>query len=321
MTNAQKSGNPIVNSLPDYVEQNKIGLIAKAVLGGNSLNYFNLQTNVLGPTKINLLNTEVQFQQGGDCGFNPQGSVTLTQREIYPNILKVNMEFCDKNLLGTWAQYQVKVAAGKETLPFEEMFIGDVIKHVNDKLENMLWTGQGPTSASGSGSQFAGILKVLGQANVATLNYNSGTAYNNILVKTYLGEGLTAQQKKDIQILKAKDDVAIFVGPDFYEAWIQEMIAANMFHIFPADYTGSVKLPGTNVDVIKTNGLLGTNKIVMLSKSNVYVGVDMENSKEVFDFWFSKDDRKFKLDIQFGYGVQVAFPDEVVLANYNVVSE
>ena len=42
MANSTKSGNPVVTSLPDYVEENKIGLIAKAVLGGNSVDMFNL---------------------------------------------------------------------------------------------------------------------------------------------------------------------------------------------------------------------------------------------------------------------------------------
>lgn len=300
-----RGGNPAIQGLEAYVEQNKIGLIAKAVLGGNSLNYFNLQTNVLGPTTINLLNTNVVFQNGGQCGFEPQGNVVLSQRKIEPKILKVNMEFCDKNLLGTFAQYQVKIAAGKETLPFEEMFIGDVIKHVNDKLENILWSGNANTNG-----EFDGILMMCGNSGVKYLSYyKADTTLNDILVDMYL---------QAPEILKAKDDVAFFVSPQFYEAWVQELIKANLYHIFPGNPTDSMKLPGTNVDVIKTNGLNkdpGTNdNIVLCSKSNIYVGVDMENSKEVFDFWFSQDDRKFKLDIQFSYGVQFAFPDEILRA-------
>lgn len=298
MANSSKTGNPVVTSLPDYVEENKIGLIAKAVLGGNSVDMFNLQTSVLGKTAINLLNTDITLQDAEGCGFDPQGSQTLTQRYIEPKVVKLNMEYCDKNLLGTWAQYQVKIAAGKEVLPFEEQFIGDVIAHVNDAVEKTVWQGKKETAG-----EFDGILEVLnGISKTATKDETSNW---KTLQNVYFALPQVAK----------KEDTAIFVSPEFYEAWIQEMIEKNMFHIFPNDAATSVKLPGTSVDVIKVNGLTGSNKIVAGRKSNVYIGVDMSNDKETFDFWYSKDDRVFRLAIEFSYGVQVAFPDEMVVCS------
>ena len=298
MANSTKLGNPVVTSLPDYVEENKIGLIAKAVLGGNSVDMFNLQTSVLGKTAINLLNTDITLQDAEGCGFDPQGSQTLTQRYIEPKVVKLNMEYCDKNLLGTWAQYQVKIAAGKEVLPFEEQFIGDVIAHVNDAVEKTVWQGKKATAG-----EFDGILEVLkGASKTATKDETSNW---KTLQNVYFALPQVAK----------KEDTAIFVSPEFYEAWVQEMIEKNMFHIFPNDAANSVKLPGTSVDVIKVNGLTGANKIVAGRKSNVYIGVDMSNDKEVFDFWFSKGDRVFRLAIEFSFGVQVAFPDEMVVCS------
>lgn len=298
MANSTKLGNPVVTSLPDYVEENKIGLIAKAVLGGNSVDMFNLQTSVLGKTAINLLNTDIKLQDAEGCGFDPQGSQTLSQRYIEPKVVKLNMEYCDKNLLGTWAQYQVKIAAGKEVLPFEEQFIGDVIAHVNDAVEKTVWQGKKATAG-----EFDGILEVLkGASATATKDETSNW---KTLQNVYFALPQVAK----------KEDTAIFVSPEFYEAWIQEMIEKNMFHIFPNDAATSVKLPGTSVDVIKVNGLTGANKIVAGRKSNVYIGVDMSNDKEVFDFWFSKGDRVFRLAIEFSYGVQVAFPDQMVVCS------
>ena len=298
MANSTKTGNPVVTSLPDYVEENKIGLIAKAVLGGNSVDMFNLQTSVLGKTAINLLNTDITLQDAEGCGFDAQGSQTLSQRYIEPKVVKLNMEYCDKNLLGTWAQYQVKIAAGKEVLPFEEQFIGDVIAHVNDAVEKTVWQGKKATAG-----EFDGILEVLkGASKTATKDETSNW---KTLQNVYFALPQVAK----------KEDTAIFVSPEFYEAWIQEMIEKNMFHIFPNDAATSVKLPGTSVDVIKVNGLTGANKIVAGRKSNVYIGVDMSNDKETFDFWYSKDDRVFRLAIEFSFGVQVAFPDEMVVCS------
>ena len=39
----------------------------------------------------------------------------------------------------------------------------------------------------------------------------------------------------------------------------------------------------------------------------------MEGDDEKFDLWYSKDNQEFRLAINFNAGVQVAFPDEIVL--------
>ena len=39
----------------------------------------------------------------------------------------------------------------------------------------------------------------------------------------------------------------------------------------------------------------------------------MMNDEEKFELWYSQDFREFRLAIEFNAGVQVAFPDEVVL--------
>ena len=244
------------------------------------------------------MNTDITLQDAEGCGFEAQGSQTLSQRYIEPKVVKLNMEYCDKNLLGTWAQYQVKIAAGKEVLPFEEQFIGDVIAHVNDAVEKTVWQGKKATAG-----EFDGILEVLkGASKTATKDETSNW---KTLQNVYFA----------LPQIAKKEDTAIFVSPEFYEAWIQEMIEKNMFHIFPNDAANSVKLPGTSVDVIKVNGLTGANKIVAGRKSNVYIGVDMSNDKETFDFWYSKDDRVFRLAIEFSFGVQVAFPDQMVVCS------
>jgi hypothetical protein len=40
----------------------------------------------------------------------------------------------------------------------------------------------------------------------------------------------------------------------------------------------------------------------------------MMNDNETFDIWYSKDFQEHRLAMSFNFGVQVAFPDEVVIA-------
>lgn len=287
--------NPIVTSLPEYVEQNKSGLIAESVLGSKSAGLLNLYSGIKGKTTLNLLNTDITLQDASDCGFNPDGDQTITQREITPAYIGVNMEYCDKNLLGTYAQHMVKIAAKQKTLPFEEEFIKDVLAKIDEKIEAMIWQGD-----SANGAEFDGLIKVLAGAPTATTDASAYEAIKNV----YMAMPANVADK---------DDATIFVGYDTYRKFIQELVEANLYHFRPEEANGEYYLPATNVKVIAVNGLNGTKKVVGARKSNLYLGVDLMGDAETFDFWYSADNRTFRLVVEWLMGVQVAFPSEVVV--------
>ena len=133
------ANSPVITSLPKYVEENRLPLISKAVLGAKTPSLLTLQTGVKGETALNLLQTSVVFGDGADCGWDEAGTATLTQRIIKPVIAKVNMAFCDKKLIGKWAQSQVRIAAGLEKLPFEEEFLNSVNDGIKAGIEKMVW--------------------------------------------------------------------------------------------------------------------------------------------------------------------------------------
>lgn len=294
----------ITTSLPQYVEQNRLPLIAKSVLGAESAQIFNVETGVKGPTALNILSTEVKFGDGSECSFSASSNQTLSQRILTPAYLKVNMEYCDKALLGKWTNYEVKIAADPKALPFEEMFTSEVVKHVDEAVEKMIWQGNS-TNESGS-VEFDGILKILTDASGSTISvsFASGsTAYGK--VKDML--------KAMPEAVKAADDAVIFTGRDDYEEFMQDLVAANLYHYNPSDGASEYRVPGSTVLVKAVNGLNGTHKMVAGRKSNFYYGTDMQNDQEAFDLWYSKDDRVFKLAIEFMAGTQVALPSEAVL--------
>ena len=113
---------------------------------------------------------------------------------------------------------------------------------------------------------------------------------------------------------KVLDGASILVGSDTFRKFIQELVAKNYYHYSGENLNGEIMLPGSQVKVIAVNGLNGTDKIVagQLDK-NFFYGCDMMNDEEKFELWYSQDFREFRLAIEFNAGVQVAFPDEVVL--------
>ena len=285
-----------VSALTAYVEEQRLPLIRKTVFAAPSTKYFNLQTGIKHSAALNILNTEVAFGDGATCGWNEAGTSAFSQRTLEVGNYKVNMSFWDKAMLKYWNGYDVRVAAGKKTLPFEEDFVNGVIDGVAEKLETIIWQGVKATD------KIDGILTILGKESTVIKTEKGTTIYDSVL-----------NAYKAIPAKKL-DKAAMFLGVDKFRDLFLELTAKNLYHYNPAvDEKMEIVLPGTNTRVIAVSGLNGKASVVAADPENIYYGVDMEGDEEKFDLWYSQDNQEFRLAINFNAGVQVAFPDEVVL--------
>lgn len=279
-------------NVSEYVDQQRLPLIKKAVLGAKTVSLINLQAGVKGKAALNLINVDPTLQ-GGGCGWNASGDATLSQREIETKLLKVNMSFCDKDFAAYWANYQIKIGAGKEVLPFEEDFINGVIEKINEKVERMVWQG------TGEGTEFKGLLK----------NFEEGGSTDEAVGTDIFAAVERTYQGIPIAIL---DKAVMFIGADAFRQYMLALVNKNLYH-YPADGSDvmEIVIPGTTTKLVAVNGLNGSNKIVAADPNNLFYGCDMLDDKETVDFWYSKDNREYRLAVQFNAGAQVAYPDEV----------
>lgn len=292
--------NPIMTSLPEYVEQRRLPIIAKAVLGGDSIKLFNLQTGIKTSAALNLLTTDVEFGDGSDCGWNEAGTQELSQRILETGQIKINMAYCDKKMLDYWTQYQVRIAATGKELPFEEFFISEVLKDINSKLEAAIY--QGDTKSNDPNlNKFDGLLKILTDSGETT-SFTTGATVAESVMNAYMAIPV-----------EALDGASILISPAAFRSYVQSLVAQNLYHYDPNTPVDVVYIPGTNVAVRKANGLPDKDLIAGQLDKNFFYGCDMVNDKEVFDFWYSKDNREFRLAVEFNAGVQVAFPDQIVM--------
>ena len=298
-----------VSALGTYVDEQRLPLLRNAVIGARSAYHFNLQTGVKGATALNLLGTNVEFGDGSACGWNEAGTSTLSQRILTPGAIKINMSFCDKQLLKTWANYEVRVAAGQKSLPFEEDFMKGVGEDVAAKLEKAIW--QGDTASSDKNlNKFDGVIKILSGATLASsITIASGDTKTKIVNDVYAAIPSAAY---------SKGEVVMYVGEDFYRAYIQELVANGNLVITTGlndvAMPESILIPATNVRIIGVGGLNGTDKVYASYKDNFVYGVDLTGDEEKYDFWYSQDNREHRLAIEFVAGTQVAYPDMVVRA-------
>lgn len=298
----------IVNNLPAYVEQSHDTLIREAIMGAESAKMFTLQVGVKTKTALNLLKSAIEFQDGSKCGFEAKGTSTLSQRLIEAPIVKINQSFCDKDLLNSALQHEVRVAAGQKTLPFEEDFISDIVANVNLAVEQMVWQGDKDKTDNNVLKWTDGLLKHLKAEDGITVEAQKFTADKNLGVKEILERVVMA-----IPTPVIKTSV-IFMGYDLYRSYILDMMQANLYH-YNADGIdkGETHFPGSAIRIKAVAGLDGTNTIVAGDPKNFFYGTDLQNDQEKFDFWYSKDNQEFRLAIEFGVGTQVAVPNECVV--------
>lgn len=300
------ANSPVVSSLPAYVEQNREPIIANTVLGGKTIATISVQTGVKGTAAINIISTDVQFADGKTCGWAEKGTQTMTQRNIVTGVIKINMAYCDRAVIGKWAESQINIAAGRETLPFEEKFVEGLRRAIAQELDKCIWQGNKSSGSTDNLKMFDGFVKILtDDSEVVDVTVTSATKEFEAV----------QQVVKALPAAAIAEDTVIFCSPEFLMAYGQEMVNKNLFHFEPGRNYDEFVVPGTTIRLVAVVGLTGANKLVAGRASNFVYGCDLESASEEFKLWYSDDNDEFRLKVLFNAGVQVAFPDQVVLAD------
>lgn len=302
----------VVSSLANYTNEQSTDLLVKALFGSKTASTLQsagqVQVGVKSSATLNLLNSTVFFQADG-CGYNPSGSTTFTQRTITVGAVKVEETLCPKTLEAKWMQTQI-MPGSPTMIPFEEQIGAEKSAVIADTLEVAMWQGD-TASGNPNFNRFDGFVKVisnasptLGNANPTTFTSISNSNIDDILDQMY------AQLPARVA---TKTDLVCFLGVDAFKLMLVNLKNANLYHyVADAPQTMELVYPGTNVKLIAVGGLTGTNKLVMGSLSNFFVGTDLANEEEVYKLWYSEDNDEVRFRTTFAYGVQVAYPAEIV---------
>lgn len=295
-----------ISRLAAYVKTNADVILKDVVLGsveGDSVANMRKQLGVKTKEKLNYLNVTPALQSGKDCGFNASGSTVFSDRDITVKTIKAQDEYCDRDLLGKFAESLVNIAAGKETLPFEAQIVDEVVKGIRKQIEKIVW--QGDTTLG-----IDGLLKM-----AASGGTDSASTVNVSIAKgTNIYEAVKAVYLAIPEELL--DKAFIGLSPANFRAFTQAMVEKNYFHYSgPQDANvNEFIFPGSNVKVKSIQGLYGVNdKIYASVWDNLVYGTDLLNDEETVNAWYDPNTELFRYTIRFNAGVSTLFPDEVVL--------
>jgi hypothetical protein len=300
-----------VTGLTNYTNEQSTELVVKSLFGGKTAALLQaagqVQVGVKSAEALNILDSDVYFQADG-CGYTASGNTTFSQRTITVGKIKVEETLCPKTLEAKWMQTQI-AAGSPEAVPFEEQIGNEKSSKIAKLLEVAMWQGDTATSNTNPNTnKFDGFVKIIGDATAVDGNTSSATAITTSNIDD-LVDDMYAAIPADIA---DADDLVLFVGIDTFKKYTTALRASNLFH-YAADSEGmEIMIPATNVKMVGVGGLNGTDKMYLGRISNFFVGTDLANEEEEYRFWYSQDNDEVRFRVTCKYGVQVAFPDQIV---------
>ena len=314
--------------LVDYIDEQSFPMVTKALIGGRTASMLTPQLGVKGKTKINLMDVDVVMQDGSGCVWDASsGDINLTQREIDAQQVKINLEFCPKDLKAYYWRTQMAAGTHQETIPFEEQFANYLVEKVQDELEKVIWGGDHP-GGSGNLGMFDGLL--IPTASFTDCNLTTGsfpTALTGSLNVQNILEAVERVYVDTPSAAVAKDDFRIYMGVDKFRTLISAIANGNggpsIFGVAAGDSATSgnissanidplrIIMPGTNIEIVGVGGLEGFNAVYGFSSANAFLGMDLEEDSTKIESWYSQDERKFRVAMEWTMGTQFAYPDQV----------
>jgi hypothetical protein len=299
-----------VTGLSPYVDDQREDLIHRSVTEAQTLGYIAIQQGIKGTEDLKLLNDSIVYQSG-DCSMSPSGDTVFTDRQISVETIGYLKKFCQKDLAGFWTQLALRPGAMAEdkTLPFEQILINYLLELHAFELEKLIWQGN-KLSGAGNLAFMNGFNQFLTVANgCVALNVSGATSIDATNAFDIFYE---AFENTPANVAEGADFIC-FTGRENFNFLLKNLVDLNMFNYNPAQIAtmNEILLPGTNMRIVKVNGLNGTTKIYTGRASHFYFGTDLSSDFESYDLWYSFDDDVIYLRSKFRAGVQVPFLNQV----------
>jgi hypothetical protein len=306
-----------LSALTNYVKENELQLTSAAIFSAKTASLIeargNVQVGIKSAETVNIMTTDAVFQTGGTCGFNSSGTTTITQRTLTVGKIKIQESICPATFEAKYTQKALREGSTYDYMAYATEYSAQKIQRIGAALETALWQGN-TASSDGQLNKFQGIATIINALGFGGAGdpINGNAAQVTTLTSSNVIAAVDAVFAALPAALLDKDDVVIFCGNDTFREYVIALRDANLYH-YPVDAANmELIVPGTAIKLIGVNGLNGTDYLVGLSMSNLYLGTDMLNEQDRFELFYAAEAMEMRFVVEFKLGVQIAFPDEVV---------
>lgn len=254
--------------------------IAAAILSANTIesNLITVKPNIKFRETLKNISVNDIVKNGG-CDFDPTSTVTLTERTLQPESLKVNLQLCKADFRSDWDAVSMGYSA-HDVLPknFADFLIAHVASKVAAKMETTIWSG-----VNANAGEFDGFETLLAaDAALPSAQEVAGAAVSAATILVELRKIIAATPDR----LWGYEGFAIYCSQAIFKAYIQSLggfgtsgLGANGVNAMGSMwYTdGSVSVDG--VPLVMCKGMTSTVAIATY-KDNLYFGTGLLNDTQ-----------------------------------------
>lgn len=277
------ANNLIMTGVTQYVNEIQDVLLGRA-LRTDSYEEFNKELGLYGPTRLNMAKSNAVIQDAS-CNFIPSGDTEISQRVIDVEHKVSDFSWCKEQ----WTKLKTgQEVYDNEAFPYLRKLLDGKMDAINRSIENTIWSK----------------IETIAGADVPAGN------------KKTTATGATAMATVELAIANIPENVLdkakVYVSPSLYRQLLNELMHANLFH-YKVDGGNEFVYPGSEITIHKAQGLAGSSKVYALDPSNVVIGTNKEREYTMVKSKTDELTDRFDGRVEWFLGVQIAFPDEVIV--------
>lgn len=283
-----------LSGLPEYVSQKSKELVKDAVLGAQTVDVLKaagaVQFGIKGKQAVNTLSTDVNLQDGSDCGRNPVGNTTIGQAIIEVKPIKDEQNYCPKAYENKWTGEFLTKGQTYSELLFAQDFMDARASKIAETNEKLIW--QGDTTLTGS-TNFKRIDGFVKQIKASAAQNATSVSTGSTIVEKLQNFYLAAPK-----VTSTSTDAVIFIGTDKYQEYLVALANKNIYK--PVE---DKTLFGTTAKLQPVDGLIGANFATFAKPSNLIFGTDMLGEEEKAEMKHSIETGQIYVDFHYAMGV------------------
>jgi hypothetical protein len=303
-----------VGALADFNNQIAGELIIKMVYAGSTVEYVTIQEGVKYQEPINLFEVSL-YMQNGTCVSSASGSATFTQRtiEVCPRTSfdALCLKDLDKKYLGISA---LAPGSYNETFALATQYSELLVNQFQKANDQFLWLQVSGSSSTYGGTCATNGLKVIisgSTSGVVVPASVTGSAPTSATILTQM-DTMIANSPSDVA---DREDLTFFMSVTNFRNYVAGLRAANNFWFDPMSITNrggilEMMYPfQSNIKVVGTVGLQGSNRIVLGPAKQIVVGTDLLSDFTEFQLWYDINTDTLRHRISTKLGVNIAYPE------------
>ena len=294
--------------------------IAAALLSASTIDDGGLtvKANIAFKEVIKKLATTA-IVQSASCDFDPQSTITLTERIIEPKELQVNLQLCKYDFVNDFESQSMGFGLG-QTLPpkFSDFLIAHVAAEVAQNTELNIWQGD---TAGATYTSFDGFEKLIAAA-VTSGDIPAAQAITSVaLTSANIIDKLSEVVDAIPGALYGKEDLFLYIGTKAAKLYVQALggfgangLGANGVANMGTQWWNNGSLTVNGVKIFVCPGM-SDNKMYAAQRSNLYFGTGLLNSAQevkVLDMADLDGSNNVRMIMRFTSAVQFGIASDLV---------